>query len=532
MLIHTQEPTPGELTIIKRALFDDNELVYLPSQKLWVSPSLCVWVATPKMGRQYGISETYGHLASFFQDILHVRDPSTETYIEELKDLVPSGIAKIKDVEETLHIMTGMHFSDAQVEELHQLPFLPVRSVDGVCYLARPGDDFFILNRFELKAAFREKVPTLNFSLEQIVRLQSLFSTLRLEDRYMSRLVQIVTEARNPASEISSRATRRFRRRAKHLYRYVATPHLLFNMTNIIPRCGSNYEAVSLRADPSKVFRQLQTANIYESEGFQRTLVLQYGDIEATAQSGNGLVHIEVQDDALKIFIPKDPLDQERCYCTELPKALSSHLGIRDEKALQTFRTVFTTSEKILEIVLNDDGVIPFSHPDSREAELESQFSDGSDSDIISISSHTLSEEDSDEESTSVSQDADSSPLNHENRNIAPGSIGSDVSSQNARSTHRAHEPQRAVPRHVVSPSPDHIDPDLGITFGQTQYVEALTNITDQARAANFCGTLQTPANTHRNNWNNMFRYDFSIESPNRLDRDIKVGAAGELYVC
>ncbi|KAJ5655958.1 hypothetical protein N7507_007908 [Penicillium longicatenatum] len=65
-----------------RAIFNDKELVYLPSQELWVSPNLCVWAAAPKIGRQYGISKTYGHLARFFQDILHVRDPSTETYIE------------------------------------------------------------------------------------------------------------------------------------------------------------------------------------------------------------------------------------------------------------------------------------------------------------------------------------------------------------------------------------------------------------------------------------------------------------------
>lgn len=516
------------LTIVKRAVFNDNELVYLPSQELWVSPSLCVWAAAPKMGKKYGISETYGSLTSFFQDILHVRTPSTETYIEELKVLVPSGYEKIKDIEETLHIMNGMHFSDAQVEELHRMAFLPVRDAGGEHRLARPADDFLILNRSEFEAAFREQVPTLSFSLEQIVRLQCLLSTLRLEDRYASRLVRIVTEARDPASEISTRATRRFRKRAKHLYRYLASFYLFINIANIIPRCGSNYEAAGLRADPSNVFRLLQTANIYESEGFQRTLVLHYGDIEVNAQSGNGLVHIEVQNNVLRVFIPRDHLDQKRCYRTELPKVLSSHLGIRDEKALQIFRTIFTTSEEILESVLNDDGVIPFSHPDSREA--DSQSSDGADSDAISISSHTSSEEDSDEELTS-SQASDSSPVNHDSPNLTPASIGSDISSQAARSSQRAFDSRPAIPSHTVSPSPSRVDPALGITFGQTQYVEALTNVIDQARAANFRGNLRTPANIHRNSWDNV-GFGFSIESPNRLDRDIKVGAAGEVYVC
>lgn len=488
-----------------------------------------MWTAAPKVGKQYGISETYGQLAGFFQDILHVRDPSTDTYIEQLKELVPFGYEKIKDIEETMHIMNTMRFSDAQVDELHQLEFLPVRDADGMCYLARPSDEFFILNRFEFEGAFREQVPSLNFSLEQIVRLQFLLSTLKLKDRYVSRLVSIVTEAQDPASEISSRATRRFRRRAKHLYRYLATSYLFINEANFISRCGSNYAAVELKINPSEVFRLLQTANVYESEGFQSTLVLYYGDIAVNAQSGNGLVHIEVQSDTLKIYIPRDPLDQEKCYRTELPKVLSRHLGIRDEKALQTFRTIFTTSEEILESVLNDDGVIPFSLPDSQEA--ESQSSDGADSDTISINSHTLSGEDLGQESTFNSRTTDSSPANHGIRNMTPGSTRSTRFPQNDRSTHRAYQPQRAIHHNVVSPSPGRINPDLGTTIAQTRYTEALTNVVNQARGASFRGTLQTPANTIRNNRNNVSGYDFSIESPHRLERDIKVGAAGELYV-
>jgi hypothetical protein len=212
----------------QRAIFNDKELVYLPSQELWVSPNLCVWAAAPKIGRQYGISKTYGHLARFFQDILHVRDPSTEIYIEQLKDLVLSGNANIQDIEDTIQHMNGTHFSDAQVEELYQLVSLPVRNADGMQHLARPGDDFFILNRLEFETAFRDQIPTLSFSLEQIVKFESFLLALRLEGRYMSRLVQIVTEAQNPASEICARATRRFRARAKHLYRYVAIPYLFF----------------------------------------------------------------------------------------------------------------------------------------------------------------------------------------------------------------------------------------------------------------------------------------------------------------
>ena len=199
-----------------------HELVYVPSQKLWVSPSSCVWAARPKIGNQYGISEMYGHMSGFFQEVLQVHAPSTETYIEQLKAQVPSGYAAINDIEETMHNVNGMHFSDAQVEELHHLAFLPVRNADGTRRLAKPSEAFLIANRIEYDAAFRDQITTLDFSIEQIIRFQPLVAALGLEGRFMSRRIRMVTEARNPDSDVDSRATTRFRHRAKHLYRFVA----------------------------------------------------------------------------------------------------------------------------------------------------------------------------------------------------------------------------------------------------------------------------------------------------------------------
>ncbi|KAJ6017177.1 hypothetical protein N7451_000556 [Penicillium sp. IBT 35674x] len=98
-----------------------------------------------------------------------------------------------------------------------------------------------------------------------------------------------------------------------------------------------------------------------------------------------------------------------------------------------------------------------------------------------------------------------------------------------ARSPQEAHDSQPAIPSHIASPYPSRIDPELGIITSQTHYAGTLTNVTGQARAANFRETLQTAANPHRHTWNDVSGYDFSILSSNRLDRDINIGAAGEL---
>lgn len=74
-------------------------------------------------------------------------------------------------------------------------------------------------------------------------------------------------------------------------------------------------------------------------------------------------------------------------------------------------------------------------------------------------------------------------------------------------------------------------DNELPVTIDQNCYAQALTNATDQARAANFHRTLRIPVTSYWNITSHLPANVFSSISSNRLARDIKVGAMGELYV-
>ena len=106
-----------------------------------------------------------------------------------------------------------------ELRGLSQIRFLPVAMPSGALEILKPTDTFFIADWVEYLSAFRDKVPILDFSLEEGWRLQHLLGRLGLEDRYMSKAVEEQTVVGEPSVEHCFRETRQFRKKALHIYR-------------------------------------------------------------------------------------------------------------------------------------------------------------------------------------------------------------------------------------------------------------------------------------------------------------------------
>lgn len=77
------------------------------------------------------------------------------------------------------------------VDELGDCKCLPIRTCLGEIKWESPNTGrFVIVNRKDYGKMFAETVNALNFSLEEAHRLQMLLHALRLEDRYLSKLVK------------------------------------------------------------------------------------------------------------------------------------------------------------------------------------------------------------------------------------------------------------------------------------------------------------------------------------------------------
>lgn len=200
-------------------MFNKEKLVYIPTQRSWVSPDQCIWAAASKIGGQFGISATYARFEGLFRGILNVQIPTITTYINQLRILVSDQPDNITAIKASIHSMGQLRPSPEDLHGVQELRFLPIERADGSKVLAKLTDAFFIADRIEYQAAFHGKVSMLDFSLEEVCRLHRLFELLSLGDHYMSAAVQERTIVRFPAPEPSSSLTHAFRKKAQHLYR-------------------------------------------------------------------------------------------------------------------------------------------------------------------------------------------------------------------------------------------------------------------------------------------------------------------------
>jgi hypothetical protein len=184
-----------------------------------VTPECCVWADAPRIGVQYGIGAVYLELESFFRGPLNVQTPTAATYLEQLKRLASNEVVDIAAVKTAIYNLDALRPGPDELRGLAHLRFLPVAMPNGTVEILKPTDTFFIADRVQYLSAFRDKVPILDFSLEEGWRFRHLLERIGLENRYMSTAVMEQTDVDQPSHEHCSRETREFRKKATHFYR-------------------------------------------------------------------------------------------------------------------------------------------------------------------------------------------------------------------------------------------------------------------------------------------------------------------------
>lgn len=148
------------------------------------------------------------------------------------------------------------------------------------------------------------------------------------------------------------------------------------------------------REPVGQTLRQLQNVLVYESVGFEKSLGLQLNEVTARVQSDTGLVHIEDASDVLRIYVPRDDSDRQRCYNLDLPQALGHYFGLRDSTASAILALVFVISENLIDEFLDRHGIVRISpdisqHPESESPDTTSLEAHVEGDDIISGSEET-----------------------------------------------------------------------------------------------------------------------------------------------
>lgn len=198
--------------------FEKFDLVYVLPQRVWVPPSSCLWTQATHIAGKYAIAAQYSQLKDFFVGKLRVETPNLQIYIQELKSVVhsdtPPDIAMLKAI--IMETCTQLP-AKGTLNDIRKIPLLPVQDFGGDIILESAEHPFAIVDRLDYGEVFQHKLCFLDFTLEEVWRLQPFLAALGLQDRYVSSLVKEISTAEDGIG--SATLTGNFRKQAYGIFR-------------------------------------------------------------------------------------------------------------------------------------------------------------------------------------------------------------------------------------------------------------------------------------------------------------------------
>ncbi|KAL8701070.1 MAG: hypothetical protein Q9201_005112 [Fulgogasparrea decipioides] len=337
----------GENLESQRALrftFEGSALVYIPKKRAWRPPSQCVWVdSSVKIPGKASIADTYASKNTFFTKVLKISEPTVKMYVDSLK-AEAKGKASAAQVKETMALICRLGFGETDLSGLVEDKVLAVKRTNGVSSFAAAFSkdesvDFAIVENIIHWDAFKGKIAVLDFSLEEIRDTRPLLLALGLEKRFSSKLVKEITDVRGGSQ--NHETTRNLRTKSQ-----------------AIARCAFHFASPSKRQDVASLYRKFKRAIVYVSDGIRRSLqIMQSGRcIEGALSRAN--FHFEEAEGALRLYLPKDEVECDVCFESDLPRRLCTFLGVTDPGAPGIIGAVFRKDNPIvIDKILENAGV-------------------------------------------------------------------------------------------------------------------------------------------------------------------------------
>ena len=209
-----------------RSTFENSVLVYVPTRSAWFPPSQCVWVdSTAKFPGKASVADAYPSKKAFFTTDLRISEPTVEMYIESLKAGVKEGISPTR-IKEIMVSMCSIGLGAIDFSSLANVEFLPIKSATGTPSLASAaimGDyhDFVIVDNKAHCDAFKDRLPVLDFVIEEIRDTKPLLLAMGLEQQFSSKLVKEVMDVKGGSQD--REMSTRLRIKSEAIVRYVAS---------------------------------------------------------------------------------------------------------------------------------------------------------------------------------------------------------------------------------------------------------------------------------------------------------------------
>ena len=242
-------------------------------------------------------------------------------------------------------------------------------------------------------------------------------------------------------------------------------------------------------------------------------------------------LHIEDSDNRLRLYVPKESTERELCFLKGLPEGLATYLDIKDIKAIKVLGDILkATSAVVIRELLKEHGIDWLLWPDPVQHSVLSNEIQASEELTPEPLSHSRA-------STPVQ-----TPRNARPTSTPRTSFSSQIESLYNSDIYLPASPSFLssvhTPRSSLSPAPTPVQGDSGRrqSIGYDEYISLLSFI------------IAAAAKGSKNRWTTRGIYLvtactdipksieysdalFGKRSENQIAHDIKIGAAGELYV-
>ncbi|KAF5710614.1 hypothetical protein FGLOB1_5378 [Fusarium globosum] len=553
-----------------KAAFEASPLIYCETrhgESGWYKTSDCLWSSETIIRGKAILDECWEAYENFFVGKLGVKLLTLQMVYDELRQSSGNNTEETKVAVLSLNGLLQTETTRLDPEPIRQAKIFPVRYPTGTVVLSSVGVDFAIGDRDKLKTMFRDKIALLDFEMEDVRRLRPLIEWLKLQDRYLSNSVEESTFILSDSERPISTPNRDLRRKAYHIARLSCS-------------VASTFSSPRLEDDPFGLYEQLRTMRVVEVERISSVLKIFQNKQSFEIPVATANEHIEDSTGELTIYVPKERRAQELCFGSVLPRKFAAWLmrtsksptnGPIETDIVKVLTAVFASERFVLDDVLDDQGIltVPFDNMDeednsdeAEEHQTEDQEEEGQEPRLPGsrLETNDTSPEQLTPDRSSINP---GTPPYAGSSGISPeGSLPETLAetiSQRSQMSYQSHSGgvHRSSQSDLfpVSPQPLHHSSEQAASYPlsaitsppeqqsseDARYRSILDRVVEKARNAAFPSRGAFDMTHMRNalpggDMNSYQSFDGldimgTFRSTNQLERDKKVGAAGELYV-
>ncbi|KAL4958989.1 uncharacterized protein BDV14DRAFT_22393 [Aspergillus stella-maris] len=324
----------------------------------WYKSSECLWSSPTEIKGMLTLDDKYEELPEFFIELLGVRTLSLQMVHDKLVEQ-GKGQASVEEVKETVWLLNSYFQHETNLpspQQVLEAKVFPVRYPTGGTQLCSDAANFAIPDRKHLSDLFSGKAKFLDFSTNEIARLEPFITWAGQEKRYLSNVVKEISTVRGESHRSSNSPGLNIARKAHGLL-----------------RIGVHFRSPRLANGEQHLFEILKKINVCETDGISSELHLNQDGKDIVVELSHSELHLQDSESGLIIYVPRDQQAQYLCFLDRIPRDLLQWImtepstGICEpynEKALTAISMVMQAEPKYIALALDRFGIMSVETPD------------------------------------------------------------------------------------------------------------------------------------------------------------------------